>query len=96
MRQPPGRVAFAGDNTSISGRLLQNPKVRRSRLRDLCLKEDRKIFQIKLILDFARQLQYQKSVNKVQGTIFEQRTVEPQNNEPQNFEGWIRDAQSFV
>ena len=25
----------------------------------------------------------------------EQRTVEPQNNEPQNVEGWFRFAQSF-
>ena len=24
-----------------------------------------------------------------------QRTAEPQNNEPQNFEGWFRYAQSF-
>jgi hypothetical protein len=24
-----------------------------------------------------------------------QRTTEPQNNEPQNFEGWFRYAQSF-
>jgi hypothetical protein len=25
-----------------------------------------------------------------------QRTAEPQNNEPQNFEGWFRFAQSFI
>jgi len=31
-----------------------------------------------------------------QGSGFEQQTAEPQNNEPQNIEGWFRFAQSFL